>query len=409
MKTEELKSVAIIVTHPDEETLWAGGTILSHPLWNCFVVCLTKANDPELAPRFYNALKVLKAEGVMGNLEEITDSNPTKELELDRNIVQLLPNTHFDIIITHNSFEENPDNHEHEAVNKAVIRLWQDGIIAADELWTFANIEGNMKYYPKSLEQPEVLEQLSKHVWSRKYNIITRIFGFKEKSWEAITTPLTESFWKYKNTNAQKKPVKPFGYSLNIFRAPSIEVLKFLYHKSVAFSYDKSYWKFEESSISDTFEKLNENEPVKTTNKYWGKDLSIFNTPSIDYLKTLYYKSISFFFESNVSKSESSYFDYSFREGSENIHSQKRSFRKLGKELKIFKTPSIESLKTMYSKSVAFVFEKNRLEPEIALFSEENNSRNDITLNQLEKELNIFNTPTIESLKRLYSKNTRKD
>jgi len=28
------KTVAIIVAHPDDETLWAGGTILSHPFFD---------------------------------------------------------------------------------------------------------------------------------------------------------------------------------------------------------------------------------------------------------------------------------------------------------------------------------------------------------------------------------------
>ena len=28
MKTEKIKLVALIVAHPDDETLWAGGTIL---------------------------------------------------------------------------------------------------------------------------------------------------------------------------------------------------------------------------------------------------------------------------------------------------------------------------------------------------------------------------------------------
>lgn len=402
MKTEDLKSVAIIVSHPDEETLWAGGTILSHPLWNCFVVCLSKANDPELAPRFYNALKVLKAEGAMGNLDEldeIDDSKSINEKELERTIIQLLPNTHFDLIITHNSVEANTNNQQHEAVNKAVTKLWEAGIIAADELWTFANGEENMMHYAKPIEEHEIQEELSKKIWSRKYNIITRIFGYNEKSWQARTTPSTETFWKYKDIHKQKRSLKPFGYSLNIFRTPNIEALKFLYHKSVAFVYDNNYWKYEESTISDSFENLNENQQIK---KGWGKDLSIFNTPSIDYLKTLYYKSISFLFEGISSKTETSYSDYSFRE-SHNTQSQKRSFRKFGKELKIFKTPTIENLKSMYNKSMAFVFERNRIEPEIALCSEENNSVNDVA--RFEKELNIFNTSTIESLKKLYNKN----
>ncbi len=42
------KSVAIIVAHPDDETLWAGGTILSHPLWSCYIACLSRKKDAEI-------------------------------------------------------------------------------------------------------------------------------------------------------------------------------------------------------------------------------------------------------------------------------------------------------------------------------------------------------------------------
>jgi pentatricopeptide repeat protein len=59
------KSVAVIVAHPDDETLWAGGTILSHPMWNCFIVSLCRGNDPDRALRFYEALKILKSEGII--------------------------------------------------------------------------------------------------------------------------------------------------------------------------------------------------------------------------------------------------------------------------------------------------------------------------------------------------------
>ena len=60
------KTVAVIVAHPDDETLWAGGTILSHPSWNWFIVCLCRGSDKERAPRFHNALKILKSEGDYG-------------------------------------------------------------------------------------------------------------------------------------------------------------------------------------------------------------------------------------------------------------------------------------------------------------------------------------------------------
>ena len=56
MKSKITKSIAVIVAHPDDETLWAGGTILSHPANNWFVVSLCRASDKDRSTRFYNTL-----------------------------------------------------------------------------------------------------------------------------------------------------------------------------------------------------------------------------------------------------------------------------------------------------------------------------------------------------------------
>lgn len=37
MEHKALKTVALIVTHPDDETLWAGGTLLNNPSWGVYV------------------------------------------------------------------------------------------------------------------------------------------------------------------------------------------------------------------------------------------------------------------------------------------------------------------------------------------------------------------------------------
>ncbi|MGD0755665.1 MAG: PIG-L family deacetylase [Bacteroidales bacterium] len=57
------KIAEVIVAHPDDETLWSGGTILSHSLWKRFIVCLSRGNDEDRSIRFYNALRILKSEG----------------------------------------------------------------------------------------------------------------------------------------------------------------------------------------------------------------------------------------------------------------------------------------------------------------------------------------------------------
>lgn len=205
MDEKKIKSVAIIVAHPDDETLWAGGTILSHPSILWFIVCLSRENDTDRAPRFYNALKVFKAKGIMGNLDDRPGQVPLKEKQVEQSIVDLLPSRHFDLIISHNPSGEYTKHIRHEEIGKAVIKLWHSGKISAKELWTFAYEDGNKKYYPKPIENATIYRTLTKSIWLRKYKIITETYGFEKSSFEAETTPRTESFWQFKNSQEAKK------------------------------------------------------------------------------------------------------------------------------------------------------------------------------------------------------------
>jgi len=208
MNNKSRKSIAVIVAHPDDETLWAGGTILEHPTNNWFIVCLCRASDPERAPRFYNTLKLLKAEGVMGDLDDGPNQHPLDEKKLETEILRLLPPIHFDLVITHDSAGEYTKHLRHEEVNKAVVTLWHTGKIAADELWTFAYEDGQKAYFPKAIEYANIFETLSEKIWSRKYNLITKTYGFREDSWEAETTPLAEAFWQFKTPHHALKSIK---------------------------------------------------------------------------------------------------------------------------------------------------------------------------------------------------------
>src|SRR5674476_1077516 len=185
MNSKIPKSVAVIVAHPDDETLWAGGTILSHPSWKCFILCLCRGSDTERAPKFYKALKVLKSEGIMVDLDDGPEQNPLEEKEVQRSIMQLFPPIHFDLIISHNPSGEYTRHLRHEEVSKAVIRLWQTGRISASELWTFAYEDGNKKYFPLAIEKATIYHLLTTPIWLRKYNIMTDIYGFNKDSWEA--------------------------------------------------------------------------------------------------------------------------------------------------------------------------------------------------------------------------------
>ena len=139
------------------------------------------------------------------------------------------------------------------------------------------------------------------------------------------------------------------------------------------------------------------------------KNLKIFKKPSIAYLKRLYQKSISNIFDKNNWISSS---PESLGESRILLHTRK-SLQRLGEELNIFKAPTIVGLKIIYHKSVAFLFDTNCPEPQTANVSEDNYLYRDLSNplappEQTEKELKIFKYPNIEYLKSLYSKSIGK-
>ena len=199
------KTVAVIVAHPDDETLWAGGTILSHPMWNCFIVSLCRGNDPDRAPRFYEALKILKSQGIMGDLDDGPNQLPLDIKEVEQTIISLLPQKHFDLIISHNPSGEYTRHIRHEEVGEAIINLWNSDKITTSEIRLFAYEDGQKEYFPKAVKNAAIYRPLTKRTWQRKYSIITKTYGFEKESWEAKTTPVAEAFWRFTHPFIAKK------------------------------------------------------------------------------------------------------------------------------------------------------------------------------------------------------------
>jgi len=199
------KTVALIVAHPDDEILWAGGTVINNPSWNWFILSLCRGSDPDRAPKFYKVLEMLGAEGTMGDLDDGPEQEPLDDKEVEQTILELLPSKHFNLIITHDPSGEYTRHLRHEETGKAVINLWHTGEISADELWTFAYSDGNRKYFPMPLENATLYNKLTKQTWLKKHELITEKYGFEKKSWEAQTTPRTEAYWKFTDPDSAKK------------------------------------------------------------------------------------------------------------------------------------------------------------------------------------------------------------
>lgn len=205
------KTVAVIVAHPDDETLWAGGTLLSHPAWHCFIVSVCRGSDKDRAPRFENVLKILGATGAMGDLDDGPEQDPLAEIMVKSTILALLPVKKFDLVITHNPNGEYTRHLRHEEVSKAVIELWGTGDIDTAQLWTFAYEDGGRAYHPRPVEDASVYHVLSPSTWQQKYDLMTRTYGFDKDSWEAQTTPNAEAFWQFTDAIAAKEWLEKEG------------------------------------------------------------------------------------------------------------------------------------------------------------------------------------------------------
>ncbi len=199
------KSVAVIVAHPDDETLWAGGIILLHPQWHWSIISLCRGSDANRAPKFQKALKILNSKGVMGDVDDGPEQHPIADQEVEQAILDLLPKKTFDLIITHHPNGEYTKHLRHEEVSKAVINLWFSGKIDTKKLWTFAYEDNHKKYYPKPIENTSIYHTLPDPVWTIKHRLITDTYGFAEDSWESVTTPKAESFLQFSDAlNAYK-------------------------------------------------------------------------------------------------------------------------------------------------------------------------------------------------------------
>ncbi|WP_316753019.1 PIG-L deacetylase family protein [Pedobacter gandavensis] len=191
------KKVAIVVAHPDDETLWAGGTLLSHPEWELLILCLCRKNDPDRAAKFKKTAEIFNGEGIMDDLDDGPLQTPQSKNHISELILKNLPERTYDLIITHNPLGEYTRHRRHEEIGKAVLSLWMEDKLCCNELLIFAYEDGNSSYFPKALSNADLYYEIPDKFWQQKYHIMTNIYGFNPDSWEAKTVPTSEAFWRF--------------------------------------------------------------------------------------------------------------------------------------------------------------------------------------------------------------------
>ncbi len=191
---EDTKTALVVVAHPDDETLWSGGTILSHPEINWTIMTLCRKSDTDRAPKFFKVAKQLGAEGFMADLDDGPDQKPLKQTDIQKTILSALSEKSFDIILTHNLKGEYTRHLRHEETSQAVLGLWNDSKLKAKQLLFFAYEDGGGKYTPQPVENADIVIKLTKSVWQKKKDIIISSYGFSPDSFEARAVSKVEAF-----------------------------------------------------------------------------------------------------------------------------------------------------------------------------------------------------------------------
>ena len=193
---------AVVIAHPDDETLWCGGYILAHPEFEWLIVTLCRASDPDRAPKFRQVLEQLGAVGEMADLDDEPAQVPLPIELVQETIARLLAKSSYSLILTHGPRGEYTRHRRHEECCRRVVELWRSGNIDTKQLWLFAYEDGGRAYSPRVRDDADRRDVLTESVWLEKRRLITDVYGYGAESWETQSAPREEGFWCFDSVEA---------------------------------------------------------------------------------------------------------------------------------------------------------------------------------------------------------------
>ncbi len=184
------KKVLVVVAHPDDETIWMGGTLIKNKnSWNTTIISLCRKDDKDRSPKFRRVCREYNARCFMSDLEDET----LEDIDIKEVISRLkkYSKSSYDYIFTHGDNGEY-GHKRHKDVSKAVNKMFREKQLIAKKIFFFdykkrANIAVARAKSDKFIK-------INNAILQKKKDLIVNTYGFPQKSFEELCCKAEESF-----------------------------------------------------------------------------------------------------------------------------------------------------------------------------------------------------------------------
>jgi hypothetical protein len=183
------REVLVIVAHPDDETIWMGGTLVSNN-WNVTIISLCRKHDKDRAGKFIKVCKEYKAQCFISDLEDDNLDDVQKNEIIDR-ITHLINKRDYDYIFTHG--ENGEYGHKrHVEVHYAVREMIKKNILSCKKIFFFAYSKRGREC--SAIKKSDRFIKLKRVYLNKKKSLIREFYGFNKNSFEEKSCKGVEAF-----------------------------------------------------------------------------------------------------------------------------------------------------------------------------------------------------------------------